>query len=165
LTFVTVGHKISVGGRTCVEDDQTLVYREPQSGEGAAATKPAAAELPTPDFSEEFHPEPVTLFRYSALTLNSHRIHYDYPYATGIEDYPGLVVHGPLQATLLALLAKSSTGKDLASFSFRAMAPAFCGENVSLNASHADAGVDLWAAQGGVKTMTAMAGLREGGAA
>ncbi|MEZ5916748.1 MAG: MaoC family dehydratase N-terminal domain-containing protein [Parvularculaceae bacterium] len=162
LTFVTVGHTISVGGRTCVEEDQMLVYREPQSGEGAAATKPAAAELPTPDFSQEFHPEPVALFRYSALTLNSHRIHYDHPYATGVEGYPGLVVHGPLQATLLALLAKSATRKTLASFSFRAMAPAFCGEGISLNASHADAGVDLWAAQGGVKTVAAMAGLREG---
>lgn len=165
LTFVTVGHTISVDGRTCVEEDQMLVYREPQSGEGVGATKPAATELPTPDFSGEFHPDTVLLFRYSALTLNSHRIHYDHPYATGVEGYPGLVVHGPLQATLLALLAKSSTGKELASFSFRAIAPAFCGESVSLNAAKVEAGVDLWAAQGGVKTMAAMAHLREEGAA
>lgn len=165
LTFVTVGHTISVGGKVCVEEDQTLVYREPPSGEAAAPEKSPSQEKATSDFSQEFHPDTITLFRYSALTLNSHRIHYDYPYATGVEGYPGLVVHGPLQATLLALLAMSASGKRLSSFEFRAIAPAFCGENVSLNAAHCDGGFDLWAAQSGATTMAALAGLREEGEA
>ena len=73
----------------------------------------------------EITPDPVLLFRYSALTFNGHRIHYDHPYATSVEGYPGLVVHGPLIATLLADLAATESGRPIAEFSFRAVSPLF----------------------------------------
>jgi 3-methylfumaryl-CoA hydratase len=77
-------------------------------------------------WSRTIHPDPVLLFRYSAVTFNGHRIHYDHPYVTGVEGYPGLVVHGPLVATLLVdLLRRNRPGVELASFSFRAMRPLF----------------------------------------
>jgi 3-methylfumaryl-CoA hydratase len=75
--------------------------------------------------------DPVLLFRYSALTFNGHRIHYDFPYATAIEGYPGLVVHGPLMATLMLDLCERALGPNaLARFSFRGLGPAFCGETL-----------------------------------
>lgn len=79
-------------------------------------------------------PSPALLFRYSALTFNTHRIHYDHPYATGVEGYRGLVVHGPLIATLLLDLARRTLGSEaaLATFSFRAVSPAVADEPLHL---------------------------------
>jgi len=78
-------------------------------------------------------PDPVMLFRYSALTGNGHRIHYDHPYVTGVEGYPGLVVHGPLQATLMAAHALAQApGRRLLRFAFRGRRPAFDGRRLRL---------------------------------
>jgi len=98
----------------------------------------------------------VLLFRYSALTMNGHRIHYDRPYAMAEEAYPALVVHGPLQATLLAdLAAKNLGGKRLATFDFRGMSPAFDGTRLHVCGDVAEGGASLWTQQGATKNMTA----------
>jgi 3-methylfumaryl-CoA hydratase len=104
------------------------------------------------------------LFRFSALTYNAHRIHYDLPYATAVEGYPGLVVQGPLQAMALAALARDvlaqdgRTGGGLGSFAFRALAPAFCGTTLELVARPGGLGLELAAYDGqGRRTMEAAA--------
>jgi 3-methylfumaryl-CoA hydratase len=124
LAFVTVGYTIRQNGRKCVEEEQDIVYREP----GALVPAPQPAPLPPlPDgaVSRMIEPDPVLLFRFSALTFNAHRIHYDRPYATGVEGYPGLVVHGPLTAVLLMELVRRNIGRPVRAFSFRGQAPLF----------------------------------------
>lgn len=122
LVFVTVGHRISGPGGLAIEEEQDIVYR---GAEGAAVkAAPAAADAPGGAMVGEVMPDPVLLFRYSALTGNGHRIHYDMDYVRDVEGYPGLIVHGPLQATWLAgLLA----GREVVRFSFRGRRPAFHG--------------------------------------
>jgi hydroxyacyl-ACP dehydratase HTD2-like protein with hotdog domain len=129
LVFVTVGHVIEGPGGAAIDEQQDIVYR---SAEGEA-TKPAAPAPPTPAdaLRGTVHPDSVLLFRYSALTGNGHRIHYDLDYVRSVEGYPGLVVHGPLQATWLAgLLA----GRAVASFSYRGLRPAFHGNALTTEA-------------------------------
>ena len=93
----------------------------------------APPDLSTWSWQRAVVPSEVLLFRYSALTFNSHRIHYDLPYATAVEGYPGLVVQGPLTASLLLDLCARELGPDaLASFAFRARTPAFAGEPIHL---------------------------------
>jgi 3-methylfumaryl-CoA hydratase len=122
LVFVTVRHEVSGPGGPAIVDEHDIVYR---SAEGAAVA-PAVAAPAGEAFSREVRPDPVLLFRYSAVTFNGHRIHYDHPYVTGVEGYPGLVVHGPLVATLLVdLLRRNRPGVELASFAFRALRPLF----------------------------------------
>ncbi|CAN5669387.1 MaoC family dehydratase N-terminal domain-containing protein [soil metagenome] len=135
LTFVTVGHTILQGGEVVVEERQDILYRDAGAG---AAPEPAApgAEGRTP---LEVGPEewsvpvsPTLLFRFSALTYNGHRIHYDRDYARGQEGYPGLVVHGPLQAMVMAELARSrgvETRPGVA-FEYRLVAPLFDDEGL-----------------------------------
>lgn len=124
LAFVTVAHDIVHDGKTAINEEHDIVYRAlPQPG----ATPPAPVMAPTDaDWSRRIEPDPVLLFRYSALTLNSHRIHYDRTYVTEVEGYPGLVVHGPLIATLLAdLLARRLPQARLTAFDFRAVGSLF----------------------------------------
>jgi 3-methylfumaryl-CoA hydratase len=103
----------------------------------------------------------VLLFRYSALTFNGHRIHYDQPYATGVEGYPGLVVHGPLIATLLMELVRANAAAPLATFSFQARAPLFDTEAFTVNGSPDASQLRLWAAGAdGRLAMTASAELK-----
>jgi 3-methylfumaryl-CoA hydratase len=125
LVFVTVRHEIRADGRLAVVDEHDIVYREaPQPGAPDAARSKEAPRIA--QFRRTVAPDPVLLFRYSALTFNGHRIHYDRGYATGVEGYPGLVVHGPLQATLLLdLLDRELPGARVARFAFRALAPLF----------------------------------------
>ncbi|MCC7051954.1 MAG: MaoC family dehydratase N-terminal domain-containing protein [Gemmatimonadaceae bacterium] len=124
LAFVTVQYRFTQGGVLCVEEEQDIVYREP----GAAVSAPVAAPL-APATAGEWRrtitPDARLLFRFSALTFNAHRIHYDRPYAEREEGYPGLIVHGPLTAMLLADLVRRNTGRPIASFSFRGLAPLF----------------------------------------
>ncbi|MDW8444930.1 MAG: MaoC family dehydratase N-terminal domain-containing protein [Acetobacteraceae bacterium] len=130
LVFVTLRHAIESASGLAIEEEQDLVYRSVSS----IARKEAKAEpLPQGGIVELILPDPVLLFRYSALTGNGHRIHYDADYAREVEGYPGLVVHGPLQATLLALLARRihPSGR-MVRFSFRALRPAFAGERLTL---------------------------------
>ncbi len=121
LVFVTVRHEVSDSGGLVIADEHDLVYR----GEAALATRPAPAPRGAA-WRREIHPDPVLLFRYSAVTFNSHRIHYDQPYATRVEGYPGLVVHGPLIATLLLdLLRRNAPGVAVKRYRFRAMKPLY----------------------------------------
>jgi hydroxyacyl-ACP dehydratase HTD2-like protein with hotdog domain len=130
LVFVTVGHRVEGPAGLAIEEEQDIVYR---GAEGAAvkAAEPAPA---WPDAAiATLVPDAVMLFRYSALTGNGHRIHYDHPYVTGVEGYPGLVVHGPLMATLLAQHALDhAPGRRIARFAFRGRRPAFDGRPLHL---------------------------------
>lgn len=132
LVFVTVGHVIEGPRGTVLEEEHDIVYR----GAEGAAVKPAdAAGVDPRAVVAVTLPDALFLFRYSALTGNGHRIHYDMPYVTGVEGYPGLIVHGPLQATLLAAHAMAQApGRQLARFSFRGLRPAFAGNALSLHA-------------------------------
>ncbi len=124
LVFVTVRHEVSTARGPALTEEHDIVYREAPRPD-APAIKPQAA----PDdatFRRDVVPDPVLLFRYSALTFNGHRIHYDRSYVTGVEGYPGLIVHGPLIATLLVdLLRRQAPESRLRRFEFRAMRPIF----------------------------------------
>jgi 3-methylfumaryl-CoA hydratase len=130
LAFVTVRHEIVQDGDVVTTEEHDIVYRE---AEDPAAPKPPVPRSDRPILSEvSVTPDEVTLFRFSALTYNGHRIHYDQPYVTGVEHYPGLIVHGPLVAMLLFERARTLTGQRPAAFSFRAMSPVFCGTAIRL---------------------------------
>jgi 3-methylfumaryl-CoA hydratase len=130
LVFVTVKHAVEGPAGLAIEEEQDIVYR----GAEGAAVKPAPAAPAWPDaVTRTVVPDPVMLFRYSALTGNGHRIHYDHPYVTQVEGYPGLVVHGPLQATLMAGLAlEASPGRALRRFAFRGKRPCFDGRPLAV---------------------------------
>ncbi|RFB06256.1 FAS1-like dehydratase domain-containing protein [Parvularcula marina] len=154
LTFVTVRHVLTIEDMPVLEEDQVIVYREAGA---AGPDKREEVPLPETDFMRQIDPDTVLLFRYSALTLNSHRIHYDRPYAMVEEGYEGLVVHGPLQATLLADLVSRHVSSPLEAFEFKGVAPAFDGRPLTLNGYERDGNVDLVAQQSGHATMTAKA--------
>ncbi len=129
LVFVLLRHEIIGENGLALLEEQDIVYREMPGGQAANAT-PAAQPAPAQaepqvqpaQFARPVTPDPVLLFRYSALTFNSHRIHYDRSYCTDVEGYPGLVVHGPLTATLLLdLLAENAGGRAIRNFGFRAV--------------------------------------------
>ena len=121
LVFVTVRHEVSDASGPLVTDEHDIVYRDESRGPERAARGEAAPSGEV--WKREIVPDPVLLFRYSAVTFNSHRIHYDYPYVTKVEGYAGLVVHGPLIATLLVDLFRRNSRQALRTFSFRAMKP------------------------------------------
>jgi hydroxyacyl-ACP dehydratase HTD2-like protein with hotdog domain len=141
LVFVTVRHVVEGPAGLSIEEEQDIVYR----GAEGAAVKPAPAAPDWPGAARrEMVPDPVMLFRYSALTGNGHRIHYDHPYVTQVEGYPGLVVHGPLQATLMAALAVETTpGATLRRFAFRGRRPCFDGRPLSVLARVAGGQVEV----------------------
>lgn len=161
LSFVTVAHQIRSANALAIDEEQDIVYREP-----ATPGMPAPAPTAAPD-TEQWHrevtPTEVLLFRYSALTFNGHRIHYDKPYAIETEGYPNLVVHGPLIATLLIdLLRRHESRATVLDFSFKAMRPSFLGNTISLCGQPSADGktVELWAKDPeGWLTMTARATL------
>ncbi|CAK0749079.1 Mesaconyl-C(4)-CoA hydratase [uncultured Gammaproteobacteria bacterium] len=124
LVFVTVGYRIEQDGRLCVEEEQDIVYREP-GGRIAAPVAVEAPPLPVGAWGRTITPDPVLLFRFSALTFNAHRIHYDRPYAIDQEGYPGLVVHGPLTAVLLLDLVRRQSQQPVTAYQFRGQAPLF----------------------------------------
>ncbi len=131
LVFVTVEHDTVVGKTTCVRENQTLVYRE--SAENVAILPPDTGYKGSDcNFTETLLPNPQMLFRYSALTFNSHRIHYDQDYAQE-EGYPALVVHGPLMASLLLRFASENIGyESIKKFSFQGRSPAYCDHQLHL---------------------------------
>jgi 3-methylfumaryl-CoA hydratase len=145
LAFVTVRHEIAQDGRVAVTEEHDIVYRGmPQPGAPAPAPKaPPTGAL----WSRAIAPDAVLLFRYSALTFNGHRIHYDRSYVTGVEDYPGLIVHGPLIATLLMeLLRAELPAARVKAFSFRAVSPLFDIHPFSVHGKQTgDGRVLLWA--------------------
>jgi 3-methylfumaryl-CoA hydratase len=145
LCFVTVEHVISCEGRDCIVEQQDIVYKE---------ATPSDAPAPTPVRHEDkaswrqlVQPDTTLLFRFSALTFNGHRIHYDQAYARTGEGYPDLVVHGPLTAILLQGFAlEQGEGKSLASFEFRGVNPLFVDRAFTLEGREDEAGkLTLWA--------------------
>jgi 3-methylfumaryl-CoA hydratase len=144
LIFVTVKHEVSAMGRAAMTEEQDLVYMNIP----AFWQPPAPAPLPPCAWTEPVAIDPVFLFRFSALTFNGHRIHYDRTYATEVENYPGLVVHGPAQAVLLFDAAtRRHPDRRAAGFTFRGVRPLFDFDAVSLNgAPREDSGIDLFTA-------------------
>jgi 3-methylfumaryl-CoA hydratase len=125
LVFVRVGEQITQRGRLCVEEQQTIVYRGPGTPLPAPPLIPSWSEPPSGAWVRTVTPDPVLLFRFSALTFNAHRIHYDRTYAMNEEGYPGLLVHGTLLALLLMELTRHHKARGVRQFSFRALAPVF----------------------------------------
>ncbi len=152
LVFVTVRHELDAGDGVAISEEQDLVYRDPAPGMMPA---PAAAPAPTAQWLTKIDPDPVLLFRYSALTMNGHRIHYDRPYAMNEESYPGLVVHGPLQATVLIHLAARNLGIPITGFNFRGQQPAIDGVALYVCGEPTEGGASVWTQQGDVKNMVA----------
>lgn len=144
LTFVTVRHETSAMGLLAMTEEQDLVFMDI----APVWQPPAPTLLPQCVWSEPVAVDPVFLFRFSALTFNGHRIHYDRTYAMEVEKYPGLVVHGPAQAILLFdAAARRYPDRRPASFTFRGVRPLFDFDKVSLNeAPRADGGIDLFTA-------------------
>ena len=146
LCFVTVSHEISANGHPVLSERQDIVYRDIPAGGQARAAPPAA---PAGEHSRSLTPHPTLLFRYSALTFNGHRIHYDKPFCIETEGYPGLVVHGPMQATMLCQYAADLKGEPPARFRFRSLSPLFDDADFSLNATPEGGGLTLWTARPG----------------
>ncbi|MDB5704456.1 MAG: hypothetical protein JWN66_1572 [Sphingomonas bacterium] len=143
MLFVTLRHEIHSHGVLAIEERQDLVYR----GAGAAPTPTPTTEAPVADAARIVTPDPVALFRYSALTFNGHRIHYDRDYARDVEGYPGLVVHGPYAATLLVdHFLRETPGAQVTRFSFRARRPLFDTTPFSLNLKRTAGGAEVWTA-------------------
>ncbi|MEL6487972.1 MAG: MaoC family dehydratase N-terminal domain-containing protein, partial [Pseudomonadota bacterium] len=158
LAFVNVEHETRANGTLSVREVQTLVYRE-------AAAQDAPLSPPEPnegtfdadewDVVRSLTPDPRLLFRYSALTFNTHRIHYDAPYARQVERYRGLVVHGPLTASLMLQLAARELGENrLRRFEFRGVSPAIAGEKLHIALRKSDDGYELGAFAGDRRQVT-----------
>ena len=127
LCFVAVRHDYAGASGTAISERHDIVYRDaaPAGGAAPAGSSTAAHEPAEHDLAWEVEATPTLLFRYSAMTFNGHRIHYDEPYVTKVEGYPGLVVHGPLQATLLFNLAAVLGGATPRVFDYRGLSPMF----------------------------------------
>jgi 3-methylfumaryl-CoA hydratase len=147
LAFVDVSRETFADGALAVTETQTLVYRD-AAGADAPLSPPPPGDARFDPSGWGAHrvltPDPRLLLRYSALTFNTHRIHYDAPYAQSVERYRGLVVHGPLTASLLLQLAAAELGENrLRSFAFRGLSPAIAGEPLHLVMRKGEAGYDL----------------------
>jgi len=161
LTFAAVRTTIEQHGEVAVEEEQTIVYRAAASAGDApapagdsSAPPPLAldADRPSAQYAREARPDAVLLFRFSALTYNAHRIHYDRDYARDVEGYPGLVVHGPLQALYMLEAAASARGARPTSFEFRLSAPSFDQQQLWITADRAESDADGPAAGDVVRT-------------
>ena len=144
LLFVTVKHDIEQNGKLVVSEEQDIVYREP-SPPKLQGTEPA----PPAQWSEPVDPSPVLLFRYSAVTFNSHRIHYDHPYVTQTEGYPGLVIHGPLIATMMCrAFAHAHPNAVVKHLAYRGLRPLIAPKGFSVAGTVVAPGeAKLWAEQ------------------
>ncbi len=129
LVLVTVEHRISGNGGEIVEEQDLVFLERPTEPLVLPAVSGPEDEM---EWSESVTPNAAMLFRFSALTFNAHRIHYDRDYARGVEMYPDLVVHGPLTALLLADLATRRSGRPLRTLAFRARRPMFVDRKITL---------------------------------
>ena len=146
LAFLVVRHEFSGPDGAAVVEDQDIVYRAAaRAGQGVAPPRRATVE---PVWRHETPTNEALLFRYSALIFNAHRIHYDQPYCLR-EGYPGLIVHGPLVAMLLADLVRRHTDATMTAFRFRALSPLYCGAPCVACGVPAPGRVQLWAEDGG----------------
>lgn len=147
LVFVTIRHRFTTELGLAIEEEQDLVYRPPRPRSARRRETPPETEPAEPRWQRAIHPSETLLFRFSALTFNGHRIHYDRRYTTEVEEYPGLVVHAPLIATLLLDLLRSSVpSADVQRFTFRASRPTFDTSDFSISAQPAmdDNHFQLW---------------------
>lgn len=147
LCFVAVRHEYETGRGVAVRERHDIVYREAVSGTPASPAPTAAAAAPAraADLCWTVPTDPVLLFRYSAITFNGHRIHYDFPYVTGVEGYAGLVVHGPIQATLLLNIAAQLGGAPPRQFSYRGQTPVIAGKPLTvIGARDSEGGLSCW---------------------
>jgi 3-methylfumaryl-CoA hydratase len=147
--LMTVQHRIYQLDTCCIEEEHDIVLRAPSP---LAAPAPDRSNAPDDAWVETASVDPVRAFRYSALTFNSHRIHYDLPYATQVEGYPNLVVQGPLLATLLVDFARRRSGRTPRSIDFRARAPMFVGNCLWLT-GHLEADAAIMCARRGDHTI------------
>ncbi|MCX9147536.1 FAS1-like dehydratase domain-containing protein [Erythrobacter sp. WG] len=159
LAFVDVSRETRANGTLAVVETQSIVYREAANPGQALAPPPLGEASFSPegwDAHRVLTPDPRLLFRYSALTFNTHRIHYDAPYASEVERYRGLVVHGPLIASLLLQLAARELGENrLRAFRFRGLSPAIAGEPLHLVMRASAEGYELAAFAGDGRQVTA----------
>ena len=148
LVFVTVLHEVLHRGQIAITEHHDIVYKEPTPAQARSAATP----MPPAQHSKRFTPTSTTLFRYSALTFNGHRIHYDADYCRDVEGYGNLVIHGPLHATLLAMHAQDIAGAALRTFRYRGVQPSLLGAELTINASLQGGEAQLWTAlpDGGV---------------
>ncbi|WP_295143572.1 MaoC family dehydratase N-terminal domain-containing protein [Saccharopolyspora sp.] len=143
MAFVTVRNEYRQDGALRLVEEQDYVYRSGESGGKSRQehhVSPAESDAP---WQEPFTGDPVRLFRFSALTANSHRIHYDAPYAREVESYPGLVVHGPLLVLLMTEMARRRTGRGVSSVDYRLKRPVFAGDPVLVTGHPDDNAADL----------------------
>ncbi len=159
LCFVAVDHEISTERGLAITERHDIVYRALDTKGSAPPVRAVPLAAPPADaaWHRDMAASPVLLFRYSALTFNGHRIHYDRPYVTKAEGYPGLIVHGPLQATLLLEYAASIKGLGPAGFTFRGLQPLFDFMPFRLCAKDAEHGLDRIENGEGARTMEAKA--------
>ena len=166
LAFVTVRHELSVARTPVGVEEQDIVYRSEPDGSARSrpaapppAVAPSTAAPTTAGWRLTLPTDPVRLFRFSALTYNGHRIHYDEPYATAVEGYPGLVVHGPLLALLaLELPRRHAPGETVTEFAYRLVRPAFAGAVIEATADRDGSAVDIVVgARGAGASLTATA--------
>ena len=155
LLFVTVRHEYHQSGVLAIEEEQDIVYRQPSPPKLVGTDTPPASQ-----WRQAIDPTPVLLFRYSAVTFNGHRIHYDHPYVTGTEGYPGLVVHGPMIATfMLAAFRHANPNAHLEHFSYRGLRPLVAPTAFDVAGRVVEPGqAELWAEQDG--TLAHQAQLR-----
>jgi 3-methylfumaryl-CoA hydratase len=145
FTLVTVMHEISGPAGLAVTEEQDLVYRAAVETGTSAQQKEAAPAAETPDWSTPILLDPALVFRYSALTFNAHRIHYDLPYTRDIEGYPALVMNGGLTALLLVEVARPHLPRPIAAYAARAVSPLFIGARVAFNGRLTGDTAALWA--------------------
>ncbi|MCW5606250.1 MAG: MaoC family dehydratase N-terminal domain-containing protein [Burkholderiales bacterium] len=146
LVFVTVRHTVTSGGETAVVEEHDIVYRDAaKPGDPTPQGRPAPAQSA---WRRELAPDPVLLFRFSALTFNGHRIHYDLDYCRQEENYPGLIVHGPLQTILLLDLCRRHETRPVKKLDYRALHPVFHGERITVNGNPSADGAraEVWTA-------------------
>ncbi len=145
LWFVSISHDHSTPRGLAVRERQNLVFREAAKPEPAGNVTPSQAAMPKAcGETWTLTPTAPLLFRYSAITFNGHRIHYDHPYARDAEGYAGLVVHGPMQATLLMNLAAKVMGSDRLHMDYRGLAPAISGDSLKICAGIGDQSGQFW---------------------
>lgn len=156
IWLITVAMDLCEGERLLVEEHKTIVLLQTSGGPRTGRQSEMVAQ-----WRDTETPDAVQLFRFSALTFNAHRIHYDRDYVREVEGYPERVIHGPLQAMLLALKAEQWSGRPLRSFAFRGVAPAFLGDELTLKGRRCEPDqLELEVhAQDGVVTTTAKAEL------
>ena len=143
LCFVTIEHKIYSKNELCITEEQDLVYLNDNAK--AQPIKPKASIKENADFRKKISPSEILLFRYSALTFNGHRIHYDADYSRNVEGYDGLVFHGPLTATLLLELAIKVSKKPINAYSFKGKAPLTNLQEFWIEGKFINGGIALWA--------------------